>query len=297
VDATNAIDRVWHDKLFDLLIARKVPAIALRALLDMYQRQSMRTMWNGKYSRLFGTSNGIRQGGVVSPVLFCVYMDALLKRLEDEGYGCWIGNHYFGSMGYADDLKLISPTIQGLKMMNSICEDFGYEYGVQYNPTKTVCILYARNNITEKPTIKLCGTELKWVDTVKHLGNYLDCRLREKTEIVRKNGDLVQRVNNLLVSLGRVPDEVVKKVFNTQCAHFYGAAAWNFNDNSVREFQVMWNRCVRRILKRPYATHTRFLPLIMEISSATDQIYGRFIKMCRAMEKSENCSEFFIPAQ
>ncbi len=39
VDATKAFDRVKHDKLFELLIERKIPALAIRALLDMYQRQ------------------------------------------------------------------------------------------------------------------------------------------------------------------------------------------------------------------------------------------------------------------
>ena len=63
VDATKAFDRVHHDNLFNLLIDRKIPAIALRALLDMYNRQSMRTVWKNTVSSLFGTSNGIRQGG------------------------------------------------------------------------------------------------------------------------------------------------------------------------------------------------------------------------------------------
>ncbi len=46
-------------------------------------------------------------------------MDKLLKRLESDGYGCWIGSHYFGSVSYADDLKLLSPTIYGLRKMTS----------------------------------------------------------------------------------------------------------------------------------------------------------------------------------
>ncbi len=44
-----------------------------------------------------------------------------------------------------------------------------------------------------------------------------------------------------------------------------------------------------RILQLPYATRTRFLPQIMEISSATDQIYGWFLKMCKVMEHAKNC--------
>ncbi len=113
----------------------------------------MRTVWKAKFSRQFGTCNGIRQGGIVSPVLFCIYMDVLLDKLQSEGYGYWIGNHYYGSIGYADDLKLLSPSIHGLRKMTIICEEFGKEYGIQYNPTNTVCILYSRKVRRDKPTI------------------------------------------------------------------------------------------------------------------------------------------------
>ncbi len=50
----------------------------------------------------------------------------------------------------------------------------------------------------------------------------------------------------------------------------------------------MWNRCVRGMFQLPYATHTRFLPFIMCISSATYQIYGMLLKLCQVMEHSEN---------
>ncbi len=92
---------------------------------------------------------------------------------------------------------------------------------------------------------------------------------------MKKKGDLIQRVNNLIVSLGRSSDRAIKKAFNAQCAHLYGAPSWDFSHVLMKYFQIMWNRCVMRILQLPYATHTRFLPQIMEISSATDQIYGR----------------------
>ncbi len=73
--------------------------------------------------------------------------------------------------------------------MTKICEEFGIEYGVQYNPTKTVCILYARKAPKENPKISLNGTELKLVDTVKHLGNYLDANMRDHTDVRRNDND------------------------------------------------------------------------------------------------------------
>ncbi len=90
---------------------------------------------------------------------------------------------------------------------------------------RTVCILYAMKAPHVKPRVDLCGTELMLVNTVKHLGNYLDSNLSEKSEIIKKKGYLIRRVINLIVSLGRSSGIAIKKAFNTQCAHLYGAAA------------------------------------------------------------------------
>ena len=138
IDASKAFDRVRHDKLFRLLIQRKVPTVTIRLLLDSYKRQQLRTEWNKSYSTCFNTSNGIKQGSILSPVLFTVYMDSLLKKLEDSGYGCRIGQHYFGALSYADDLSLMCPTLYGFQQMLNICQTFGEENGVKYNPAKSV---------------------------------------------------------------------------------------------------------------------------------------------------------------
>ena len=136
VDASKAFDRVRHDKLFQLLMNRGIPAIVVRLLLDMHRRQQVRIKWNGSCSQFFSTDNGIKQGGVISPILFTIYMDVLLNRLKSEGIGCHIGQEYYGSLGYADDLSLLCPSLKGLQQMLDICSEFGKEYDIKYNPVK-----------------------------------------------------------------------------------------------------------------------------------------------------------------
>ncbi len=75
----------------------------------MYIRQQSRTVWEGQYSNSFSSVNGVRQGGMASPVMFTVYMDELILELKKSGLGCHAGYEYYGSLGYADDLKLLLP--------------------------------------------------------------------------------------------------------------------------------------------------------------------------------------------
>ncbi len=103
-------------------------------------------------SNLFGVFNlgsdrsciiGFHEWGhmLISWSCNALFIGILLNILQLEGYGCWIVNHYYGSTGYTDDLKLLSPRIYGLRKITIICEEFGKEYCIQYQPaTPTVCV-------------------------------------------------------------------------------------------------------------------------------------------------------------
>ena len=161
----------------------------------------------------------------------------LLFKLEKDGIGCWVGNYFLGALGYADDLTLLVPSARGLQHVLKTCESFGSEYDIQYNATKTVCMLFSLRKV-QPPVVSLNGIALQWVDSFRHLGNYIDSNLSECTEVNKKKSDLFQRTNTLLVTLGRCQTCVVSNVFNSQCAHFYGAQAWYFKDKSVTDFTI-----------------------------------------------------------
>ena len=75
----------------------------------MYTNQSIRVKWGNTTGHKFAISNGVRQGGVISPLLFTLYIDNLLERLRPVGVGCYIGKTFHGAFGYADDLILLTP--------------------------------------------------------------------------------------------------------------------------------------------------------------------------------------------
>ena len=78
---------------------------------------------------------------MISPVLFCLYIDELLLRLARAGIGCHIGNFYVGTLAYADDVVLIAPTASAMRKMLAICDSSAAEYLVSFNAKKSKCLV------------------------------------------------------------------------------------------------------------------------------------------------------------
>lgn len=65
----------------------------------------------------FHVTNGVRQGGVLSPYLFCVYIDKMSGSLNEAQTGCIIGGAKINHIMYADDIVLLSPSAYGLSVL------------------------------------------------------------------------------------------------------------------------------------------------------------------------------------
>ena len=143
LDATKAFDRVNYCKLFREVMKRSLPAPYVRLMLNMYTNHITRVAWNGVYSNSFKVLNGVKQGAIISPILFCIYLDDLLCRLRDSGVGCFVGSIFVGALAYADDLSLLSPTPSGIRQMLTICESYAREFDIVFNGAKSKCIFIA----------------------------------------------------------------------------------------------------------------------------------------------------------
>ncbi len=137
LDASKAYDRVNYCKLFRLLLDRGFCPIYSRLLLNMYTNNKLRVRWQDEFSETFTATNGVKQGGVISPILFCVCMDGLLTELANSGYGCYMGGVFAGAFGYVDDLKLLTPIVYALHQMTHICENYAKIYDITFNVKKS----------------------------------------------------------------------------------------------------------------------------------------------------------------
>jgi len=117
LDAMKAFDRVRYCKLFHLLIDWGLPACLIQVLISLYTGYMVRVEWNGVLSPYFLAVNVVKQGEVLSPVLYLLYTDRLLVRLASSGVGCYFGLFFVGALVHADDIIVLAPTLSAMRTM------------------------------------------------------------------------------------------------------------------------------------------------------------------------------------
>ena len=172
LDASKAFNTADHSLLFEKLIKRNMPLPIVRFLVNWYSTQQLSVRWNGTLSRPFGTLNGVCQGGVLSPLLFSLYLDDLLVDLKNADIGCHYVGMFVGALAYADDLTLLAPSPSALRLMLQRCESYGREHGINFNPQKTQLICFGCSP-SFRARFPFVGRQLVPLHSVVHLGHIL----------------------------------------------------------------------------------------------------------------------------
>ena len=265
LDASKAFDRLNYIKLFEILISRNICPLICRLLLNMYINQKLRTRWNGQFSESFGVTNGVKQGGVISPVLFCIYMDGLLKKLESSDVGCYVGRVFSGAFAYADDLTLLCPSVSALKEMVAICSDYASEYDIKFNASKSQLIIFkSKKRIVPDPVITLNGDKIGVVDSVIHLGHILHDNIY-KYDISKCVRDFNRQCNLFLANFKFATSHVRNFLFHKYCSSFYGSQILPIYDDSFKDLFKAWRIAIRRVWRVPWRTHCNMLPHLADV--------------------------------
>ena len=288
LDASKAFDRVEYVKLFKLLIRKGACPLLSRLLVQSYIMQKLCVKWEGCVTESFSVTNGVKQGGVLSPVLFAVYMDELLLRLRGAGVGCRIGHTFVGALCYADDLQLLAPTRHALKAMLLICEQYSSEYMVKFNAGKSRLLVFGDDN-PGCLTFMLNGKIIPRVKSEKHLGNWFGPGLSDD-HFKAAISDMNWRTNDMLATFGNCNYSIKYKLFKSFCTAVYGSQLWDFSDSKVECVFTAWRKCVRRVINVPYTTHCVLLPLLCDDIGFEAQIHKRFLSFFeKAVNSSNHC--------
>ena len=263
LDCTKAFDKCRFDILFSKLLDKKLPAIVIRVLIFVYKEQRAWVRWGKARSRSFGIVNGTRQGSVLSPALFSVYMDDLMTKLRRSGVGCHLGGVFCGVVGYADDILLLAPSRSAMVTMLRICEDYAGDNNLEFSTdpdpvkSKSKCIYMQGHMKKPKPlNLQLYGVDLPWVSTATHLGHELsqDCNMEQDMKI--KRADFIGKSTEVRESFNFAQPNQVLQAVRSYCCSMYGAMTWSLCSDKAMQVFNCWNTCVKLAWGVPRSTHS-----------------------------------------
>ena len=135
-------------------------------------------------------SNGVRQGGILSPFLFNIYMDDLSVNLKECPTGCIAGGTIVNHLMYADDIVLLSPSATGLSLLLHVCGRYELEHDIRFNSKKSAVIIF-RNSLIfvmdfNYPSFVMNGESIKEVPFVKCLGHVISADMKDDLDIMRQ---------------------------------------------------------------------------------------------------------------
>ncbi len=204
LDASKAFDVVAHNILKRKLCHTGMESNLWQLLDSLYTDCSETVRWQGEYGEAYQVSQGVRQGGTMSPHLYKTYVNSLLKRLETAGLGLIIGDLYMGTPTCADDVLLLSDSKAEMQAMINICHDYSLEHKYELHPGKSQTAHFVKSNkrtgFPEDNRWSLGNKQITKTEEFTHLG--LDWTAGRSTPNIKARIGATNRTRYALMGVG-----------------------------------------------------------------------------------------------
>ena len=306
LDAEKCFDSIWHDGLFYKL-HHVLPDIHWRFLRKWYGALDVVIKWNGHIhtNSYFKVTRGTRQGSIISPVLFNIFICDLLKQLNAHESGVRVGGKLFNSFAYADDISLFSTTVPGLQELINICVRYSSSWRFNFGINKTKCMPMSRGKkcfVTE-PIWHLKNVPIETVSNLDILGVNFNCNAKYDNYVQTR----IQKCTRSVYSLSNVgmcyPGlNTVSKVhlYKTICQPtlMYGSECLAINDKCVNGMQSAQGSIMKQVCGLGKRSHHSALLQALDIPHAStyinDNVKSLFTRVCSTDSPTRDVCIHFI---
>ena len=194
--------------------------------------------------------SGVRQGGILSPYIFCVYVNDLILRLKKSHIGCHLIRQFVGCIFYADDLALLSPSRESMQLLLDMTIAYGNEFCISFSFKKTKTMIFGKSkNLGPTAPLTINDESIEIVNTWRYLGFHIQSG---NSFGFTADPDLCsfRRASNCLLNTFYKPsEEVMMRLLYTNCIPIltYGSHVKEYNHADTARVSVAVNDSIRKI--------------------------------------------------
>lgn len=258
IDLEKAFDTTPRHKIWESLQNRKVDTKLITVIQSLYKYNSNYIVSQGRISEEFTTGQGLRQGGVMSPILFTVFMDDVIKRCNRRTRRMYIGYRYLqrieiSECAFADDIAIISGSKQDLQNSLTIWSEELELVGMKINNTKTKVMVANGENRYEELHVRIGQDNIEQVQNFQYLGIIIEERGDQEREInkrIENTLKIFHAINSTFFNRREIAVETKIKVYKTICRPIltYGSETWITTSRQKSKIQATEMIILRRIM-------------------------------------------------
>ncbi|GFO20695.1 endonuclease-reverse transcriptase [Plakobranchus ocellatus] len=271
IDYTKAFDRVKHWEMIKQLKQLHVDGKDLRIIKNIYWQQIAAVRIENEISPFQMIKRGVRQGCVLSPDLFNLYSETILRKL-DEYPGIRIGGRIINNLRYADDTVLIAENKEDLQKLIDIAATESKRMGLEFNNKKTEVMIIT---ISRRPNLNadvfVDGTKLKQRDSFRYLGTIITQDGKSRTEIKARIAHAKTNFQKMKPLLTNNKITITTRKRALQCyiepILMYGCEAWTITKEIQKKIEAAEMWFFRRMLRVPWTARKTNEEVLKETES------------------------------
>ena len=262
VDFQRAFDSIPREVLFQKLYNYGIKGKFYQTLENMYSNDKGCIKIGGYITNLFEINLGVKQGCILSPILFNIFLADLTNTLDKESNTpVKISEEkQVSSLIWADDLLMLSETETGLNNMLQDLKTYAEDNGLTINTDKTQCMIFNKTGRLLRRNFAYGHQNIKTVRTYKYLGFIVTPSGEIKTGLDDLKDRALKAIYKIKMKMGRYFQKYVKttlKLFDTLVTPIllYASDFWG---------------CLKQPINNPIEnTHNRFLKELIGVQRQT----------------------------